>query len=197
MLGGVLLSGASRFGADEPPLSVQLLDLGKQALSQGASRAAEKFFLKSLELDPANQSAKDGLDEIKRSDRVVQVAMQEPKEEKPAEPAAETPPPPAPGDVKATLEQTKAAENIQRQELTDNVEQRLKTAQRSMHENQPEAAMNALRLALNVIRSSAEVPEDTRTKLERRVQAELMSVCAVRRASRGRTGRAHPARRCR
>ena len=45
-----------------------------------------------------------------------------------------------------------------------------------MNQNQPEAAMNALRLALNVIRSATDVSEDVRTKLERRVQAQLMSV---------------------
>ena len=35
MLGGVLLSGISAFGADEPPLSDQLTDLGRQALAPG------------------------------------------------------------------------------------------------------------------------------------------------------------------
>ena len=44
MLGGVLLSGTSAFGADEPPLSDQLTDLGRQALSQGASQTARDLF---------------------------------------------------------------------------------------------------------------------------------------------------------
>ena len=176
LLGGALLSGASVLGADEPPMSIQLVDLGQQALTQGANRAAETFFKKALELDPANQPATDGLKEAKRANEVLLVAMQEPKEAKPAAPAADTPPPPQPGDVKATLEKTQADENITRQELTDNIEQRLKSAQSLMGQNQPEAAMNALRLALNVIRSSPEVSEDVRTKLERRVQAQLMSV---------------------
>ena len=44
MLGGVLLSGVSAFGADEPPLSNQLTDLGRQALSQGASDQAQNVF---------------------------------------------------------------------------------------------------------------------------------------------------------
>ena len=122
------------------------------------------------------KSATDGLKQVKRADEVLLVAMQEPKEAKPAAPATETPPPPPPDDVKATLEKTQAAENITRQELTDNIEQRLKTAQRLMNQNQPEAAMNALRLGLNVIRSSPEVSEDVRTNLESRVQAQLMSV---------------------
>ena len=45
-----------------------------------------------------------------------------------------------------------------------------------MNQNQPEAAMNALRLSLNVIRSATDAPEDVRTKLERRVQSELMAI---------------------
>ena len=44
MLGGVLLSGVSAFGADEPPLSDQLTDLGRQALSQGASADRANLF---------------------------------------------------------------------------------------------------------------------------------------------------------
>ena len=36
--------------------------------------------------------------------------------------------------------------------------------------------MNALRLSLNVIHSATDAPEDVRTKLERRVQSELMAI---------------------
>ena len=68
-----------------------------------------------------------------------------------------------------------AAENITRQELTDNVEQRIRSAQALMNQNQPEAAMNALRLTLNVVRSATDVSEDVRAKLERRIQAQLMA----------------------
>ena len=86
------------FGADEPPISNQLADLGRQALAQGANRTAETFFKKSLELDPANEAATEGLSKVKRADQVLRVAMQEPKPaQKPAAPAAETPPPPPPG----------------------------------------------------------------------------------------------------
>ncbi len=81
----------TRLGADDPPMSIQLVDLGQQALSQGANRAAETFFKQALELDPASKAATDGLKEIKRADEVLLVAMQEPKEEKPAAPAADTP----------------------------------------------------------------------------------------------------------
>jgi len=49
MLGGVLLSGVSAFGADEPPLSNQLTELGRQALAQGSSKAAKNFFRESAD----------------------------------------------------------------------------------------------------------------------------------------------------
>ena len=67
MLGGVLLSGVSAFGADDPPLSNQLTDLGRQALTQGASKTARTFFEKALALDPSNAGAARGLKEIERS----------------------------------------------------------------------------------------------------------------------------------
>src|SRR5580692_8142575 len=71
LLGGALLSGAWAQGVDEPSMAIQLVDLGQQALTQGSNRAAEGFFKKALELDPANQPAADGLKEIKRSDKAL------------------------------------------------------------------------------------------------------------------------------
>ncbi len=71
MLGGALLSGASAFGADEPTLSDQLSDLGRQALAQGNGANAKSFFKTALELDPTNKKASRGLaeSERRRSDR--------------------------------------------------------------------------------------------------------------------------------
>ena len=206
LLGG-LFSGSAVLGDDEPSMTSQLADLGRQALAQGANRAAESFFKQALELDPKNQDASDGLAETKRANKIVLVAMQDPADAKPAEeakpaqdpaqpkpaPATDTPPPPPPGDTKATLEQAQAAERITRQQLTDSVEQRIKTAQGLMNQNQPEAAMNALRLSLNVIRSATDAPEDVRTKLERRVQAELMAIASAEERIVSERARAHPA----
>ena len=81
MLGGVLLSGVSAFGADEPPLSNQLTDLGRQALAKGARPTAETFFQKALELDPTNTAAARGprKSQAIRASRVVQVALQDPE----------------------------------------------------------------------------------------------------------------------
>ncbi len=93
MLGGVLLSGVSAFGADEPPLSNQLTDLGRQALAQGASAMAETFFKKALELDPGNTQAARGLKDAERAGGgIVRVAMQDAAQEpKPAAPPAPQP----------------------------------------------------------------------------------------------------------
>ena len=80
-----------------------------------------------------------------------------------------------PADTKATLEQSEAAENIARQQLTNNVEQRIQNAQALLRQGQPEAALNALRLTQNVVRSATDVPEADRAKLDRRIQAQLLA----------------------
>jgi tetratricopeptide (TPR) repeat protein len=184
MLGGALLSGASAFGADEPTLSDQLSDLGRQALAQGNGANAKSFFKTALELDPANKKAVRGLADVERADgQLVRVAMQDPpaQEAKPAAPAPEATPPPAANppaaqpDNKATLEQTEAAENVARQQLTNDVEQRIHVANALLRQGEAEAAQSALRLALNVVRSATNVAEADRAKLERRVQAQLLS----------------------
>ena len=131
MLGGVLLSGISAFGADEPPLSDQLTDLGRQALAQGASNTAQTFFEKALTLDPSQRGRSAGperdrtLAPRRRSRRVSRAQ---------ARPGSgwwgrrcrdHSAPPPA---EKATIEQSQAAENIARQQLTNDVEQRMASA---------------------------------------------------------------------
>ena len=177
MLGGVLLSGISASGGDEPPLSDQLADLGRQALAQGASKTAQTFFEKALTLDPSHAGAARGLKEIERSHRdVVRVAYQEPKPGPApaggAAAAATTPPSPA---EKATIEQSQVAENIARQQLTNDVEQHMANARALLNSSMPEAALNALRLTQNIVRSATNVSEADRAKLDRRIQAQLMA----------------------
>src|SRR4051794_11990844 len=129
-LGGVLLSGVVARGDDGPPLATQLNDLGRQALAQGASSVAQSFFQKALQLDPGNAEATRGLKDSKAAtDRVMRVAFQEPAPDQP--PAAATTPPPAPAagapraaqppEPKATLEESEQAENIARQQLTNDI----------------------------------------------------------------------------
>jgi hypothetical protein len=183
MLGGALLSGVTALGAQDPSISDQLSDLGRQALAQGARDTAKTFFQKALDLDPTNAAAAKQLEKLKKLDREIEkVALQDQDQkdkDKDAAPAPPKPevdqPAPPPADTKATLEQTQAAENIARQELTDSVEQRIRASQALLRQDQPEAALNALRLAQNVIRSATNVSEDDRAKLDRRVQSQIMA----------------------
>src|SRR5262245_10751418 len=170
LLGGAVLSGGFALGAEEPPLSKQLTDLGRQALAQGAAPTAQTFFQKALQLDPANQDAARGLAESKRrgKDSVVRVALQEPADAQAPPAGATAPPAPAPAppdqpapaspaEPRSTIEQTESAEHLARQQLTNDVEQRLQAARELMNAGQPEAALSALRLTQNVVRSATNV----------------------------------------
>ena len=95
MLGGLLLPGVPALADDDPPLSQQLTELGRQALDQGAAPTAQTFFQKALKLDPNNKLAAQGLEETKqRQKSVVRVAaMQDPVERKRRRPRLAPPPP--------------------------------------------------------------------------------------------------------
>ena len=182
-LGGVLLSGVAVRGQEDPPLATQLSDLGRQALAQGAAGMARSFFQRALQLDPGNTEAKRGLEESKAAqDRLLRIALQEP-ETAPAEPAVEprplpsgepTPPVPPP-PARATLEESEREETIARQQLTNDIEQRLQAARNLVAAGQPEAALTNLRLAQNLVRSATNVPERVRNELDRRIQAQILS----------------------
>ena len=156
-LGGVLLSGVVARGDDGPPLATQLNDLGRQALAQGASSVAQTFFQKALQLDPGNAEATRGLKDSKAATgprdagglpgcRASPAAGGRPPRLRrpPLRPvqhlAAAQPPEP-----RATLEESEQAENIARQQLTNDVEQRLQAARNQVAAGQPEAALGTLR----------------------------------------------------
>jgi hypothetical protein len=194
-LAGVLLSGVQTLADDGPPLSEQMADLGRQALAQGATETAQTFFKKALELDPSSAAAKRGMQDIERSQsKVVKVAFQDPAPpaagqpgappaagQPGAPPAAPAPapatPPPAPAaqPPQATIEQAERAENIARQQLTNEVEERMQAARALLNQGQPEAALSALRLTQNVVRSTTNVPDEVRANLDRRIQAQLLA----------------------
>ena len=201
MLGSLLLSGVTAFADDDPPLSQQLTDLGRQALAQGAATTAETFFQRALKLDPNNKLAAQGLEQSKqRQNAVVRVGMQDPADAQtpPATPAAPAPGLPGvadPGQVpaddpgprptsrcrrvpetRATIEQTQAAELLARQQLTNDVEQRLQTRQRAAAIRiSPRPPSTPLRLAQNLVRSATNVAEADRAGLDRRIQAQMIS----------------------
>ena len=166
---------SARAESPEPSLTSQLVDLGRQALAQGAAPTAQTFFQKALQLDPTNKAAARGLEESKRAaGAIVRVALREPAD---ARAAAASPlnQPATLSDTRATLEQSEAAENLTRQQLTNDVEQRLQAANELLRMGQPEAALKALRLTQNLVRSATNVPEVDRVRLDRRIQSQLIS----------------------
>ena len=76
--------------------------------------------------------------------------------------AANTPQVPGATAPRATLEGSTEEENIARQQLVNDVEQRLQTARNQVAANQPEAALTNLRLAQNLVRSATDVSESVR-----------------------------------
>ena len=144
ILGGALLSGVQTLAADDPPLSDQLADLGRQALAQGATETAQTFFKKALLLDPKSAVAQRGMREIERSRPAWSGSRSRTPSRRAAGQPATPPQPPAaqPPQPKATIEQSETAENIARQQLTNDVEQRLQAARNLLNQGQPEAALS-------------------------------------------------------
>src|SRR5262249_39060407 len=174
-----------------PPLSRQLTDLGRQALAQGHPAEARAFFQKALDLDPQNADARRALDQP----AVRRVALQDPApppapapaapappaEPPPAAPRPAAPPPAAPApaatpaEARANLEEAARLEHVHRQQLTDDVRQRLQQARDQLNAGNPEAALATLRLAQNVVRAADQVDQPTRTALDRQIQAQYLA----------------------
>jgi len=181
-LGGALLSGAATRADDAPPLAEQLTGLGRQALAQGANDMARSFFQKALELDPASADATQGLEQANNAQAdLFRVALQEPDaapapaEATPTQTPPAQPPAAAPPNTRATIEESERSEAVARQQLTSDIEQRLNEARQLVTNGQPEAALDVLRLAQNLVRSATNVPESARRQLDRRIQAQYLS----------------------
>ena len=163
-LGGLLLAGAIARDESLPALADQLLDLGRQALAQGATAQAETFYRKVLTLDPGNAKARrafDGLPRVRRVALAAPVGV-----EVAAGPG---------GQAAATIEDAAAAEGFLRQQLASDLDQRIQHARTLLDARRPEAALDALRLARAVVRSSLQVDESSRDALDRRVQAQIIA----------------------
>jgi len=192
-LGSVLLAGVVVLGAEPPPLTQQLSNLGRQALARGETAQAQTFYRKALELDPSNAEARQGLSRA-ASSRVRRVALQDPAAPptdpsvpaaEPTAPPADVPPEPAPvvepapADTGrapgATLENLDQMERVAGERLAADIRQRLQDARSLVNSGQPEAALNSLKLAQNVVRSSTEVDEAARNALDRELQAAILS----------------------
>jgi hypothetical protein len=144
-------------------LPLQLVDLGRQALAAGSEGDARRFFHKALALDPGNVEARRALEGVVKARRASPRAAQDPGA------------PDDPGTGQATIEGAARVESVLRQQLTDDINQRLKQARDLVNAGQPEAALSALRLAQTVARSAPDVDQATRTSLDRRIQAQILS----------------------
>ena len=184
-LGGILLSGSASRGDDDaaPPVHQQLTELGRQALANGAGGMARSFFQKALELAPGDADATKGLEEARASQRrlVERIALQDPATPPPPAPeaGAQPTPPPAPDagpNNRATLEESERADAIAQQQLTSDVRQRMTAAREQANKGQIEAALDANRLARNVVQSATNVPESVRNQLLRELQAQSLDL---------------------
>ena len=183
--GGLILSaGISAHAADSPSLARQLVDLGRQATAQGRAGDARNFYQNALKLDPSNAEARAALASTAKLRRVgfvqdpaPEMALPEaPTLSDPAAPAPEMAPPgdPAAGVPEASpLERQALISDVARQAFVTDVSQRLQAARDFTHARNPEAALATLRDALVVVQSSADLPEDTRRRLENQVRAQI------------------------
>jgi tetratricopeptide (TPR) repeat protein len=164
-LGGLLLAGGAARGAEPAPLSEQLLGLGRQADAQGRADAARAFFRKALELDPQNGEARRALD---ARDGVRRVAMQGPDEPPPPDVSTSVPEGPGP----ASLERASELEQVLAQQLTADIRDRIQAARDMLRREQPQAALETLRLAIAAIDAAEDVPASVRDSLRRQVRTE-------------------------
>ena len=113
-----------------------------------------------------------------------------PPDPTPSEPAPPEPEPTTPREAQATLENAAQLENVLRQELTNDIRQRIQRARDLVAQGQPEAAINTLRLAQSVVRSADQVSEGVRTSLDRELQTHILSaICAEERIVQNRAER--------
>jgi hypothetical protein len=80
-------------------------------------------------------------------------------------------PPPPPSAIAAAG----VVQEIFRQQVTADVNQRLQAARALVAEGRPEAALQALRLAQRTVRSALAFDQDARDALDRRIQAAIMA----------------------
>lgn len=193
-LTGLIWGTSSISIADGVPLPEQLVKLGRQAQTQGYPAQARDFYNQALKLDPKNKSAKSGLSQV---GEVRQIAF------RPRQDGALPPPagnnaannrgniparsddavPPAGNNAANNAAQPRAAtiENIDQLDAVRNqqfgaaVRDRQQKSREFLNRNNPEAALNELHQAQNLVRSAADVPENLRVKLERELEASILA----------------------
>jgi hypothetical protein len=155
--------------ADDARISEQLINLGRQAQAQGYPADARNFYTQALKVDPASADAKAGIAQLGEVRQVAFRAQQE-------APAA-----PAPGQANAeqpraaTIENLKQIEAVANQQFAAEVRMKQQAARNLLNQNNAEAALNELHQALNMVRSAPDVTADVKAKLEREIQASILT----------------------
>ncbi|MDR3636935.1 MAG: hypothetical protein P4L84_24225 [Isosphaeraceae bacterium] len=137
----------------ERPRSGQLVELGRQALAQGQPVQAERFLRRALDVDPSNADAQRDLERSIAASARATVRPEGP----------------------ATIEAEQQRAEVRRQQFVTDVEQRLRRAHDEVASGEPATALNSLRLALSLVRSTPDVPQATLDALDRRIQAQVLS----------------------
>ena len=141
--------------APRPSLGDQLASLGRQAMEAGNRDDAGRFYRKALELDPDNAAASRFL-----------------RTRQDAEAPADNPP--TPGSA-ATIEEANRLQSVAQQLLTSAVNDRIEQARGELNRDNPESALNLLRLGLTAVDADASVPQDTKRDLRSRLSAQIQA----------------------
>ncbi|MFM7129164.1 MAG: hypothetical protein ACKO0V_07380, partial [bacterium] len=159
--------------ADDARISEQLIKLGRQAQAQGYAADARNFYTQALKLDPKNTDAKAGISEL---GEVRQVAFRA-QQEAPAAPAANTDKGQANAEQPraATIENLKQIEAVANQQFAAEVRMKQQAARNLLNQNNPEAALNELHQAMNMVVSAPDVSEEVKAKLKRELEASILT----------------------
>ena len=156
--------------ADDARISEQLINLGRQAQAQGYTADARNFYTQALKLDPNSSEAKAGISEIGEVRQVAFRAQQEPPAAAAANANANAQQPRA-----ATLESMKQIEAVANQQFAAEVRMKQQAARNLLNQNNPEAALNELHQAMNMVVSAPDVSEDVKAKLKRELEASILT----------------------
>ena len=158
--------------ADDAQISEQLIKLGRQAQAQGYAADARNFYTQALKLDPKNADAKAGISELGEVRQVAFRAQQEP----PAPAAAnENAKANAEQPRAATIENLKQIESVANQQFAAEVRMKQQAARNLLNQNNPEAALNELHQAMNMVASAPDVSEEVKAKLKRELEASILT----------------------
>lgn len=170
-LTGLIWGTSSITIADGVPLPEQLVKLGRQAQTQGYPVQARDFYNQALKIDPKNKAAKSGLSQV---GEVRQIAFR-PQQDGVKPPAGNNAANNAAQPRAATIENIDQLDAVRNQQFGAAVRDRQQKSREYLNRNNPEAALNELHQAQNLVRSAADVPENLRVKLERELAASILA----------------------